>query len=1117
MRWFNLTALFLLCVSAFCQFTDDFTDGDFTKDPIWVGDVGEFVISEGQLRSNGSSERAVLHLSTASTAINDAVWEFVIRLNFSPSASNQVKVYLVSDQSDLESTLNGYFLEIGDSGADQIKLYRQDGDSEMLLFTGSTEFSSNILVNIRVTRNDAGLWQILSDPLGGTEFASEGGTFTDNTYTSTAYFGVVVMHTSTRSKSFFFDDFTVTGTGFIDNEPPTIVSAEAISNTELQITFSEDVEEATSETITNYTVNNGISIIVATRNNANFNTVSLVISSLTNGQAYTVTINNVEDSNGNVIAADSEVSFRYLFFEEAEELDLIINEFLADPTPAAALPEGDFIEIFNRSNKYIRLEGWTITDNSGMSDPIGDAFIEPNQYLILTGSAATSGYESFGEVLAVGGFPNLNATGSDDIILSNAAGLTIAELTYPSSLIEDAVSAELINPDDPCISASSYRLSTDSNGATPGSQNSVFDDTPDTQIPVISSFSFKNSLILSFSEKMDAATLISSSSYQSSSLTVDQAEVEENFPLSVEITFIEEVVLGITYDFSVSGLSDCAGNQINDTTLTFGFGRTPSFNELLITEIFYDPNPSVRLPEREYIELFNNTSAIISTEGVALTDATSTTQLPAFNLQPNTFYVLTTNDGASEFSINAVGMTEFPSLNNSGELLTLSIGSDLIFSIDYTPDWQDDEKSEGGYSLEMVDLTNPCAEEARNWRSSSNPSGGTPGAINSIIESVPDSFGPLIETVTAIAADTIKIDFSEKIDPSDVSNIQIETNPVIAALESYFNWRNPSSLFIVLSEGLQANQPYTISLSNLFDCLGNEVSPESVVFALPLNAESREIKLSEVLFNPRSGGVDFVEVYNDSENYLTLKAWQLARLAGGEVSDARTITNEELVIKPGEYLVFTTDSEILMNEYPKGKFRQFFQVASLPGYNDDEGTVILLNEFNEIIEQFPYREDQHYDLLEDNQGISLERISFAEPAGNSSNWRSAASTEGFATPGYANSQAITSTTKPAKLVIEPKVFIPGNTGSGRDFTTINYQFQSAGQFANVNIYDQNGRLVRSLAQGELLSTSGFLRWDGETNNGSMARTGYYIVLFEVYDTTGKTEIIKETVVVGRDF
>jgi len=564
-------------------------------------------------------------------------------------------------------------------------------------------------------------------------------------------------------------------------------------------------------------------------------------------------------------------------------------------------------------------------------------------------------------------------------------------------------------------------------------------------------------------------------------------------------------------------LLDCTGNQLADTTLTFGVGRAPLFNELLITEIFYDPDPAFGLPEREFIEIYNSSNEIISTEGVFLTDATSSTVLPIFNLNPGTYYVLSSTAGASEFSLNAVGVSGFPTLNNSGELLTLSGGGGLLFSIDYEPDWQEEEKADGGFSLEMVDVTNPCLESPANWKSSINENGGTPGEQNSIAEVIPDNFGPEILTVIAIASDTIGISFSENIDPGAALLAQVSLEPTRSIASYHVDIRLPKTLFIALSEELEENIPYTLSVSDVFDCAGNEVDTEAVTFALPVLAEPNEIKLSEVLFNPRPNGVDFVEVYNDSESYLSLKGWQLARITDEEVSDERLITNEELVINPGAYLVFTIDSDILFSNYPKGRLAQFFQVASLPGYNDDEGTVVLLNDQDEVVAQFSYNEDQHYDLLEDNEGVSLERISFAEPASNVSNWRSASSTEGFATPGYANSQAFSIPTQAAEVVIDPKVFIPGNSGSGRDFTTINYQFQSSGQFANVNIYDQNGRLVRNLAQGELLSTSGFLRWDGETNGGSMARMGYYVVLFEVYDVNGNTEIIKETVVVGRDF
>jgi len=105
------------------------------------------------------------------------------------------------------------------------------------------------------------------------------------------------------------------------------------------------------------------------------------------------------------------------------------------------------------------------------------------------------------------------------------------------------------------------------------------------------------------------------------------------------------------------------------------------------------------------------------------------------------------------------------------------------------------------------------------------------------------------------------------------------------------------------------------------------------------------------------------------------------------------------------------------------------------------------------------------------------------------------------------------TTNP--IVAEPSVFVPGS--STNSFTTINYQFDTSGHFANVYLYDQNGRLVKTLAEGISLSNEGFVRWDGTNEAGAGVRIGYYVVVFEVFSSAGSTSIFKETVVVGRNF
>ena len=75
-----------------------------------------------------------------------------------------------------------------------------------------------------------------------------------------------------------------------------------------------------------------------------------------------------------------------------------------------------------------------------------------------------------------------------------------------------------------------------------------------------------------------------------------------------------------------------------------------------------------------------------------------------------------------------IGLSNFPSLNNDADIISLySAEGILIHSVGYTSEWfQNLSKSDGGWSLEMIDPGNPCAAFS-NWRASENILGGTPG------------------------------------------------------------------------------------------------------------------------------------------------------------------------------------------------------------------------------------------------------------------------------------------------------------------------------------------------------------------------------------------------------
>ena len=94
-----------------------------------------------------------------------------------------------------------------------------------------------------------------------------------------------------------------------DTTPPALSGAFAGTTSQVVATFSENVDPTTAASTSNYNINNGISISAA---NVSGNTVTLTTSTLSEGVTYTLTVNNVQDSDGNIIASNSQANFQYL-------------------------------------------------------------------------------------------------------------------------------------------------------------------------------------------------------------------------------------------------------------------------------------------------------------------------------------------------------------------------------------------------------------------------------------------------------------------------------------------------------------------------------------------------------------------------------------------------------------------------------------------------------------------------------------------------------------------------------------------------------------------------------------------------------------------------------------
>jgi hypothetical protein len=184
-------------------------------------------------------------------------------------------------------------------------------------------------------------------------------------------------------------------------------------------------------------------------------------------------------------------------------------------------------------------------------------------------------------------------------------------------------------------------------------------------------------------------------------------------------------------------------------------------------------------------------------------------------------------------------------------------------------------------------------------------------------------------------------------------------------------------------------------------------------------------------------------------------------------------------------------------------------MTSFPTYPDAAGTVVLLNDSLDIIDEFSYTDKMHSPFLASANGVSLERISLNKPTSDKSNWTSAASSSGYATPGLPNSQAVIDTQITDQILPDPVVFSPNGDGTN-DQLTIRYSLGKAGYIANVRIFDIVGRQVKYLVRNESLAQQGSWIWNGDSDTNMRLNLGVYIIMVELFDNEGHSKTFKKT-------
>lgn len=291
----------------------------------------------------------------------------------------------------------------------------------------------------------------------------------------------------------------------------------------------------------------------------------------------------------------------------------------------------------------------------------------------------------------------------------------------------------------------------------------------------------------------------------------------------------------------------------------------------------------------------------------------------------------------------------------------------------------------------------------------------------------------------------------------------------------------------------------------------------AVLAALSLPAGSQtiqpgELLINEILSNPKPGGVDFVEIYNHSDRAIDLRQVSIASVSSaGRPNSARAITTRPTLIEPHGYCVLTTNPAVVKRHYPAGGSALFVEMLNLPNFNNETGGVVLYRGLS-VIDSLFYTPAMKSPFITDHRGISLERQQFAAATLAPGNFHSAATSAGGATPGYANSRAPTGVTE-SDFALVSKTFSPDGDGY-EDRLEINYRLPESGFMANIEIFDDKGRLVRRLQRNQLMATQGTITWDGLSDTNQRLPMGIYIAAIELYHTKGIRKVYRKSFVLA---
>ena len=360
-----------------------------------------------------------------------------------------------------------------------------------------------------------------------------------------------------------------------------------------------------------------------------------------------------------------------------------------------------------------------------------------------------------------------------------------------------------------------------------------------------------------------------------------------------------------------------------------------------------------------------------------------------------------------------------------------------------------------------------------------------------------DRVAPVCTSIEISALNQLTLTFSE---PIVYNSATILINSELVEFVQYRLSEDLKTLRLTLPSDFQAGRWYHFTMRGIKDVTGNVMEDIHKELGLVEKPKQNDVLLNEIMFESPENSVEYIELYNHSDKLLDVSSLVFTtRKSDLTLNKGNTIAPNTWML-PHSYLVLCENVDSLRNYFSISTESPIIKIG-WSALNNESATLVLLNVTRDtILDEVNYHTKWHHVMVKNPKGVALERINPDLPSQDSKSWHSAASEVNYGTPGLQNSQyrSLDAAEQSKMVWVDPEIFTPDNDGMD-DVCFIRYKTELSGYVANVMIINSIGNKVVQLASNLLLSSQGFLTWDGKTSEGKNASVGIYVLYIEMFN------------------